>query len=181
MKARAPRILMLGTALEGRGGVAALVSVLREGGLFEREAVDYVSTHREGGFPARLGSAAGGFWRTARACLWRRPRIMHAHAASGESFVRKSILLWLARAAGCRTIFHLHGGGFRQFATCPCSKQWPAARRPWPAPSAPRRKRCATARTASWYRHAAALRWPRRRHGCWAMAGSAGALARGRA
>jgi len=116
MKARAPRILMVGTAPEGQGGVAALVSVLRDGGLFERESVAYVSTHREGGVLAKLGSAARGFGQAARTCLWRRPRIVHAHAASGASFARKSLLLWLARATGCRTIFHLHGGGFRQFA-----------------------------------------------------------------
>jgi glycosyltransferase involved in cell wall biosynthesis len=42
---------------------------------------------------------------------------VHAHAASGASFARKSLVLLLARATGCRTIFHLHGGGFRQFAT----------------------------------------------------------------
>jgi glycosyltransferase involved in cell wall biosynthesis len=39
------------------------------------------------------------------------------HAASRASFVRKSIVLLIARLAGCKTIFHLHGGGFRQFAT----------------------------------------------------------------
>jgi glycosyltransferase involved in cell wall biosynthesis len=117
MKARAPRILMLGTAPEGRGGVAALVAVLREAGLFEREQVRYVSTHREGGFLDKLHAAARGFRQAAAACLWDRPAIVHAHAASRASFARKSLLLWLARCAGCRTIFHLHGGGFRQFAT----------------------------------------------------------------
>jgi glycosyltransferase involved in cell wall biosynthesis len=116
MKARAPRILMVGTAPEGRGGVAALVSVLRAGGLFEQASVRYVSTHREGSFFTKLGAAAGGFLQ-ALACLWRRPAIVHAHVASHASFARKSLLLWLARCAGCQTIFHLHGGGFRQFAT----------------------------------------------------------------
>ena len=38
MKLKA-RVLMLGTSLDGRGGVAAVVSVLREGGLFEHERV----------------------------------------------------------------------------------------------------------------------------------------------
>jgi glycosyltransferase involved in cell wall biosynthesis len=42
---------------------------------------------------------------------------VHAHAASQASFARKSLLLWLAPCAGCQTIFHLDGGGFRQFAT----------------------------------------------------------------
>jgi glycosyltransferase involved in cell wall biosynthesis len=116
MTARAPRILMVGTAPEGRGGVAALVAVLRASGLFEQASVRYVSTHREGSPLARLGAAAAGFAR-AIACLWQRPAIVHAHAASHGSFARKSLLLWLARCAGCQTIFHLHGGGFRQFAT----------------------------------------------------------------
>ncbi|MFC5462391.1 glycosyltransferase family 4 protein [Massilia niabensis] len=117
MKLRAPRVLMLGTAPDGRGGVAALVSVLQAGGLFERAAVRYVSTHRDGGFLAKLGAAGSGFWHAARACLFDRPAIVHAHAASNASFARKSLLLLLARASGCQTIFHLHGGGFRQFAT----------------------------------------------------------------
>jgi len=117
MKTCAPRILMLGTAPEGRGGVAALVAVLREAGLFEQAQVRYVSTHREGGFLDKLQAAAGGFRQAAAACLLGRPAIVHAHVASHASFVRKSLLLWLARRAGCSTIFHLHGGGFRQFAT----------------------------------------------------------------
>jgi hypothetical protein len=34
-----PRVLMIGTALSGRGGIAAVVSVLEQDGLFEREGV----------------------------------------------------------------------------------------------------------------------------------------------
>ncbi len=116
MKARAPRILMVGTALDGRGGVAAVLSVLRASGLFEREAVHYVSTHREGGALAKLIHAGAGLWATLRTCLLQRPAIVHAHASTGASFVRKSLVLLLARAIGCRTIFHLHGGTFRQYA-----------------------------------------------------------------
>jgi glycosyltransferase involved in cell wall biosynthesis len=117
MKARTPRILMLGTAPGGRGGVAALVAALRDGGLFEQAQVRYVCTHREGSLAGKLGAAVSGFLQALQACLWRRPAIGHAHAASHASFARKSLLLWLARCAGCQTIFHLHGGGFRQFAT----------------------------------------------------------------
>lgn len=130
MRLRAPRVLMLGTAPEGRGGVAALVSVLQVGGLFERAGVRYVSTHREGGFVAKLGAASAGFWHAARACLFERPAIVHAHAASNASFARKSLLLLLARASGCQTIFHLHGGGFRQFASG-TSGALPGLRRHW--------------------------------------------------
>jgi glycosyltransferase involved in cell wall biosynthesis len=42
---------------------------------------------------------------------------VHVHAASHASFLRKSVVLLIARLAGSETIFHLHGGGFRTFAT----------------------------------------------------------------
>jgi glycosyltransferase involved in cell wall biosynthesis len=111
-----PRVLMLGTALDGRGGVVAAVSAWRDGGLFEREAVRYVATHADGSAASKLRRALGGFGRTVAACLVKRPAIVHAHSASRASFVRKSLLLLVARRAGCRTVFHLHGGGFRQYA-----------------------------------------------------------------
>jgi glycosyltransferase involved in cell wall biosynthesis len=112
-----PRILMVGTALEGKGGVAAVVSVLRHQGLFERERVRYVATHREGSMASKARGALSGFWQTLLACFSQHPAVVHVHAASRASFMRKSIVLLIARLAGCKTIFHLHGGGFRQFAT----------------------------------------------------------------
>jgi hypothetical protein len=39
---------MVGTAPEGRGGVAAVVSVLRRHGPCERASVPHVATHRDG-------------------------------------------------------------------------------------------------------------------------------------
>jgi len=117
VNAPALRVLMVGTALEGRGGVAAVVSVLRRHGLFEREAVRYVATHAEGPRLAKARGAALGFWQTLRTCLGQHPAVVHVHAASHASFLRKSIVLLIARLAGSKTIFHLHGGGFRDFAT----------------------------------------------------------------
>jgi glycosyltransferase involved in cell wall biosynthesis len=109
------RVLMLGTALEGQGGVAAVVSVLRDGGLFERERVRYVPTHADGPAAVKIRRALSGFWQAGRICLCQRPAIVHVHSASNASFLRKSLLLLMARVAGCKTIFHLHGGGFRDF------------------------------------------------------------------
>jgi glycosyltransferase involved in cell wall biosynthesis len=108
---------MVGTALEGKGGVAAVVSVLRRNGLFEREGVRYVATHCEGSKAVKAKGALSGFWNTVLACFGQHPAVVHVHAASRASFMRKSIVLLIARLAGCKTIFHLHGGGFRQFAT----------------------------------------------------------------
>jgi glycosyltransferase involved in cell wall biosynthesis len=116
MKPDPARVLMIGTALGGQGGVAAVIDVLRRDGLFERESVRYLGSHRDGSRGAKARAAFNAFWRTALACLRERPAVVHVHSASRASFVRKSLLLLLARCAGCRTIFHLHGGEFRQFA-----------------------------------------------------------------
>ncbi|MFC0250854.1 glycosyltransferase family 4 protein [Massilia consociata] len=123
--AHAPRVLMLGTAPAGRGGVATVVSLLQQDGLFEREGVCYVPTHTEGSRADKLRAAAKGLFGTL-ACLMRRPQLVHAHAASNGSFVRKSLLLALARAAGCKTVFHLHGACFDSFIdkSGPWMRRW---------------------------------------------------------
>ncbi|MDL2354318.1 MAG: glycosyltransferase [Pseudomonadota bacterium] len=117
MKPGAPRVLMIGTAQGGRGGVASVVEVLRRDGLFEREAVRYLSSHRDGNGAAKACAALGALWHTALICLRARPAVVHVHAASRASFVRKSLLLLVARAAGCRTVFHLHGAEFDRYAS----------------------------------------------------------------
>ncbi|QOY96582.1 glycosyltransferase [Massilia sp. UMI-21] len=116
---------MLGTEPGGRGGVATVVSLLRQNGLFEREGVRYVATHAEGSRMARIGAALKGLARTL-ACLARRPDVVHAHAASKGSFVRKSVLLALSRASGASTVFHLHGACFDAFieGSSPLMQRW---------------------------------------------------------
>lgn len=116
---------MLGTEPGGRGGVATVVSLLRQSGLFEREGVCYVPTHAEGSRAARIGAACKGLLRTL-ACLARRPEVVHAHAASNGSFARKSVLLALSRASGAKTVFHLHGACFDRFIerSSPLTRRW---------------------------------------------------------
>ena len=106
------RVLMIGTDPDGKGDIASLVKVLAADGLFERESVRYLISHREGSRADKAVAALLAFGHTALACLSERPAVVHVHAASRASFARKSLLLVLARAAGCRTIFHLHGTGF---------------------------------------------------------------------
>lgn len=129
MNTAPPRVLMVGTALGGRGGIASVVEVLRADGLFEREGIAYVATHAEGSRLDKLGSALRGLWRTGLACLGpgARPAIVHVHAGSHASFLRKSLVLLMARRGGARTVFHLHGGGFRRYALVeagPLLRRW---------------------------------------------------------
>ena len=118
---------MIGTDPNGQGGIASVVAVLRQDGLFEREQVHYLATHAEGARAVKLRYACRGLWQTALRCLRDRPAIVHAHTASRASFFRKSLLLWLARCSGARTIFHLHGASFREFVrdeSGPLARWW---------------------------------------------------------
>ncbi|RYF03403.1 MAG: hypothetical protein EOO78_07285, partial [Oxalobacteraceae bacterium] len=108
---------MVGTTPEGRGGVATVVSVLRSHGLFEREAVRYVSTHSQARRGAKAVHALAGMGRILLACVREHPAVVHVHVASRASFLRKSLVLLMARMSGSKTIFHLHGAEFREFAT----------------------------------------------------------------
>lgn len=108
------RVMMFGTALDGRGGIAATVTAWRDAGWFVREGVRYVPTHVEGSRSAKLTVFVHALVAIVRARP--RPRIVHVHAASNASFYRKALILAVARARGCRTVFHLHGGGFQSFA-----------------------------------------------------------------
>lgn len=113
-------ILMMGTDPRGAGGIASVSSAYQQAGLFDTvdlsgPSVTYVTTHREAPRwrTALLWANAVGALMMARV---RHPvQIVHVHSASRGSFLRKSVLLWLARLLGCRTVFHLHGGGFQTF------------------------------------------------------------------
>ncbi|MES2149185.1 MAG: glycosyltransferase [Pseudomonadota bacterium] len=123
----APRVLMLGTALDGRGGIASMVCGLRAAGLFERESVRYLASHSEGPWWRKACAAQFSLWHTVFACLASRPAVVHAHSASYASFYRKSLLLLVARRAACKTILHVHGGGFARFAGAgsgPLARWW---------------------------------------------------------
>lgn len=110
-------VLMIGTDPDMRGGIASVVSAIRDEGFFEWARVRYVATHVHGG-PARKASQFTGAVIAATARLASgRVLLAHAHVSSNGSFWRKALLLWIARCFGVPTIFHLHSGGFDEYAT----------------------------------------------------------------
>lgn len=109
------RVVMIGTDPSTRGGISAVVRTYREIGVFERWPVTYLSTHRDGGYLAKLATAVGALLRFGFLLLRHREGILHVHGASRASFWRKAPFMVLARAAGWPVVFHLHGGGFARF------------------------------------------------------------------
>lgn len=109
-------VLMLGTSPEMRGGVAAVVAVLRDSGLFEYARVRYVVTHVDGGRWRKLGTFVGATFQVVRVLLTGEVSVVHAHVSANGSFWRKAFLLWVARRFRVATIFHLHDGNFERYA-----------------------------------------------------------------
>lgn len=108
-------ILMVGTSMQTMGGIATVVRVWRDAGLFDREHVRYITTHRDGGPGSKLAAATTGLARYAWALLRQRPRLVHIQLSFGASFWRKLLFALLAALRGVPYIMHLHGSEFRQF------------------------------------------------------------------
>jgi glycosyltransferase involved in cell wall biosynthesis len=113
-------IVMVGTSLETRGGIASLVNAYRAAGLFARWPIEYVETHCDGTRVAKLACALGAFCTFLRLVLRHRRAVLHVHSASRASFWRKSAFMALAQLAGWPIVFHLHGGGFARFYEDEC-------------------------------------------------------------
>jgi len=108
-------VVMCGTAIDTRGGIAAVIAAWRSADLFERWPVAYIATHRDGTRLAKLWTAVLGFLALVGHAL-RHPRaVLHVHAASNASFWRKGAFMALALALRWPVVFHLHGGGFAHF------------------------------------------------------------------
>jgi glycosyltransferase involved in cell wall biosynthesis len=106
------RLLMLGPALEVRGGISALERMVLEH-LPRRIAATHIPTMVEGSKAAKLHAflrALALAWK----CTGDRP-VVHIHFASRASSVRKMSLARLALARGCRVVMHAHGGAYQAY------------------------------------------------------------------
>jgi glycosyltransferase involved in cell wall biosynthesis len=112
-----PKVLMVGTDPAGRGGVAAVVGTYRDAGLFDDGSITYLCTHSDGSAATKLKVAASAMFSLVGWLARGGRRIVHVHSASRWSFARKSLVLWIARAMGAETVFHLHGGEFQRFVS----------------------------------------------------------------
>lgn len=106
---------MVGTDLDGMGGVRAVVKGYVDSGLFERYRCVYVASHRAGSQWVKITTALKAWLRVAVLLRKLDSPLVHVQTASRGSFWRKFVVCLLARAAGRPYIVHLHGGGFTRF------------------------------------------------------------------
>lgn len=108
-------VLMVGTDLDGMGGVRAVVRGYLDGGLFKRYPCVYVASHRAGNAWVKIFTALKAWVRVAILLRKLDAPLVHVQTASRGSFWRKAVVCLIARAARRPYIVHLHGGGFARF------------------------------------------------------------------
>lgn len=113
-------IIMLGTDLSTHGGIASVVGIYRDGGLFERWPIIYLATHRDGSRWTKFKQVLSSLIQFSALLLGGRVVIVHVHSASRASFWRKSLFILLALLARKPVIFHIHGGHFQRFYAEEC-------------------------------------------------------------
>jgi glycosyltransferase involved in cell wall biosynthesis len=115
-------IVMLGTSSDAWGGIASVINVYRQEGLFERGRIIYLTTHC-------TGPAIEKFRRFL--CSWLSFGAMLAlgrvHVAADTSFWRKACFLLPAFLFRVPTVLHLHAGHFPQFYEHRCNRLAKAA------------------------------------------------------
>jgi glycosyltransferase involved in cell wall biosynthesis len=121
-----PKVLMVGTALDGQGGVASVLRTWRDQELFELWGVRFEATNGSGGNLQKLWLALRAWLRCAWAMAFDGVVLVHVHTSSYISFWRKTPVFALALLLRRPLLVSLHGGGFRDFyvARGPLGKAW---------------------------------------------------------
>ncbi len=115
------RIVMLGTSVDACGGIASVINVYKEHGLFDRQNVTCMATHCNGSATGKLGLFIRSWFTYVGLLLMRRVSLTHVHTAAGTSFWRKSLYLLPTFLFGVPTILHLHSGRFPEFFDKQCN------------------------------------------------------------
>lgn len=112
---------MLGTRFDTMGGISSVVNVYRDAGLFDRNAITYLPTHRDGRSWQKLAVLFSSLARFIAMSVMGRVGLVHIHVSSRASFWRKCLFFYPAHWLGIPTILHLHGSEFAVFYEQECT------------------------------------------------------------
>lgn len=116
------RIIMLGTSAQAWGGIATVVNVYRQDGLFERCPVTYLTTHSTGHPMHKLRLFVCSWLAFMLMLVQGKALLVHSHTASGASFWRKACFLLPAFLFRVPAVIHLHAGPFPDFYYQRCGR-----------------------------------------------------------
>jgi glycosyltransferase involved in cell wall biosynthesis len=114
------KIVMIGTGFDTMGGIASVINVYRNSGLFRRFPILYIATHSDGSNLVKISIMLKAFSRYFWLLLNGRAGLLHVHVASRWSFWRKSPFILISFWFRIPVILHLHGAEFKVFYEIEC-------------------------------------------------------------
>lgn len=106
---------MLGTSMNTKGGIATVLKIYSENGLFQRWPVIHIPTHLDGNSFDKIKIFLAAYVRFFRLLAAGEISLIHAHTASRASFWRKTLFILPASWLKIPVIIHLHGAEFKEF------------------------------------------------------------------
>lgn len=112
MKDYSKHVLFVGPHFDLKGGIAAVLKVYH----MHLNKFNFLPTCTESGGIAALWYFAKAkikfiWWMISRRDI----KIVYIHSSFQGSFIRKSMILLLAKLFGKKTVFHIHAGGFKMY------------------------------------------------------------------
>ncbi len=105
----------LWASTDAQGGISSYVRVMKQTPLWTDWNIRHVVTHQGGSSARKIAAFARGALLFVVQLIRFRPSVVHLHAASGASFVRKAILLWLSWPARVPVVLHMHGSRIQNY------------------------------------------------------------------
>ena len=105
----------LWASTEDGGGIATYVRVIQQSPLWTDWNIRHVITHRSGSKAEKIRVFARGALLFVTELIRFRPGVVHLHAASDTSFIRKGVLLWISWLARVPVVVHMHGSGIQNY------------------------------------------------------------------
>ncbi len=112
---KTPLCVMIGPDPQAQGGMASVIKVYVESGLFNNGQVRLLASYSDGSKLHKLITATKALYSYASLLMRGKGKVLHVHVASDASFWRKAVFIWLAVLWRRKIIFHLHSGGFIRF------------------------------------------------------------------
>src|SRR5437899_517193 len=109
MENQSPRLIMLGSAPETRGSIAAVVDAYRSHGLFRRWPIDYIATHGDGLPRERVKLLVKAARQFGEQLLKGARPAVHVHTAARGNFWRDLPFMAAALAARSPLLLQIHG------------------------------------------------------------------------
>jgi glycosyltransferase involved in cell wall biosynthesis len=108
------RALWVSTSIDTKGGIASYVRAMRQTPLWNDWNIRHVATHRDGSTVQKTVAFGIGATRFVLELIRFRPSVIHLHASTRGSFVRKAFLFWISRPTRVPVVIHMHGSGFEE-------------------------------------------------------------------